>query len=149
MDQHPAASSQTSHSTNQAILRVALPFVSGETGTDRLEGELAFDPTDPYAVTMRLEARGGSVTWIFARELLADGLYEPAGAGDVQVWPCLSSTGDAVIVIELSSPDGCAVLQTESRAVQRFVASTHGLVPAGQESAQMGMDDLVSRLLVS
>ena len=88
---------------------------------EHLEGELSFDPADPYAVTMHLEARSGSVTWTFARELLAEGLFDPSGDGDVQVWPCLSNTGEAVVIVELCSPDGTALLQTASRAVQAFV----------------------------
>ncbi len=115
MEQHPATSGQTSETTD-AVLRAVVPFLSGETATEHLDGEFSFDPADPYAVTMKLEARSGSVTWTFARELLAEGLYAPSGDGDVQVWPCLSNTGEAVVIVELCSPDGTALLQTSSRA---------------------------------
>src|SRR6201995_4742951 len=120
MEQHPATSGKTTKASDAVVLRAAVPFLSGESATEHLDGELSYDPTDPYAVTMRLEARSGSVTWTFARELLAVGLFEPSGDGDVQVWPCLSSTGEAVVIVELSSPDGSALLQTGSRAVQQF-----------------------------
>ncbi len=146
MEQHPATSSQTSDTTD-VVLRTAVPFLSGETSIEHLDGEFSFDPADPYAVTMKLEARSGSVTWTFARELLADGLFHPSGDGDVQVWPCLSNTGEAVVIIELSSPDGTALLQTPSRAVQGFVTLIFEAVPAGCESSHVSIDALVSQLL--
>ncbi len=135
---------QTSTTTT---VRMTVPFVSGEALTDLLEGELVFDAADPYAITMHLEAKAGRVTWTFARDLLAEGLYDPVGDGDVQVWPCLSGVGEAVVIIELSSPTGWAMLQTGSRAIQTFVTSTHELVPAGQESSHLSMDALVAQLL--
>lgn len=130
-----------------AIVRSAVPFISGESHSELLEGELVFDPADPYAVVMNLEARSGSVVWTFARDLLADGLYEPCGSGDVQVWPCLSNSGQAVVIIELSSPDGLALLEAPSRAVHDFVARTHQVVPEGEESAHIEMDSVIAQLL--
>ena len=52
--------------------------------------------------------------WTFGRELLSDGLYEPSGDGDVHVWPCLDSDGRAVVIIELCSPDGEALVQART-----------------------------------
>lgn len=146
MEQHPATSGQTSQ-TSGVILRTAVPFLSGESATEHLDGEFSYDPNDPYAITMKLEAKSGSVTWTFARELLADGLFHPTGEGDVQVWPCLSNNGEAVVIVELCSPDGTALLQTPSRAVQHFVTSVFATVPAGRESTHVRIDALVARLL--
>src|SRR4051812_7394716 len=88
MEKHPATSGATSETTD-VVIRAAVPFLSGESAAEHLDGEFSFDPADPYAITMKLEARSGSVTWTFARDLLADGVFHPAGDGDVQVWPCL------------------------------------------------------------
>lgn len=70
-----------------------------------------YDPADPYAVqaTFHTEAEPQTVTWTFARELLATGLDQPAGLGDVQVWPSPWATpyGD-LIILALCSPDGQA-----------------------------------------
>ena len=137
---------QPSRSTSTTV-RASVPFLSGDAQSELLEGELVFQPSDPYAVSMHLEARSGTVVWTFARELLAEGIYEPVGDGDVQVWPCLSNTGDAVVIIELSSPDGTAMLQAPSRAVHDFVASTLAAVPAGAESAHLGLDAMIAQLL--
>jgi hypothetical protein len=148
MEQHPATSGQTSETTD-VVLRTAVPFLSGEHATEHLDGEFSFDPADPYAVTMQLDARSGSVTWTFARDLLAEGLYHPSGDGDVQIWPCLSNAGEAVVIVELCSPDGTALLQTSSRAVQGFVAAIYEAVPVGCESSHVSIDALLSRLLAS
>ncbi len=143
MEQHtPAAATDT--------IRVTLPFLSGETQTmaQDLRGDFVFDPADPYAVQLVIgRPEGPSVTWSFARDLLAEGLYEPAGDGDVLVWPCLGTSGEAVVVIELRSPSGMAMLQTPSRAVQRFVTDVFEAVPVGVETDQIDFDDLVSHLL--
>ena len=157
MEQHPATSGHPGHTdsglsdetltTREVVLSVPVPFLSGEHATDPLDGALSYDPSDPYAVSMTLAARAGQVTWTFARELLAEGLYRPTGDGDVQVWPCLSNTGEAVVIVELSSPDGTALLQTGSRVVQRFVAASYDAVPAGCEGAHLPLDDLVAQLL--
>jgi len=138
---------QPSRRTATATIHVAVPFISGVSQNELLEGELVFDPADPYAVTMHLGARSGAVVWTFARELLADGIYQPSGNGDVQIWPCLSSSGEAVIIIELCSPDGTAVLQAPSRAVHGFVARTHDVVPQGEESVHLRLDDMIAQLL--
>jgi hypothetical protein len=136
-----------SRSTTASIVRTSVPFISGESQCELLEGELVFDPADPYAVVMHLEARSGAVVWTFARELLADGLYQPIGDGDVQVWPCLSATGEAVVIIELSSPDGMALIQAPSRIVHDFLVETLEVVAMGEESAHLSLDSLIHQLL--
>ena len=131
------------------LVSVPLTFVTGEGQSEPLDGVLVFDPTDPYAVQLHLEARDGAVTWVFARELLVEGLYEPCGAGDVQVWPCLNGADEAVVVIELSSPEGTGLLETSSRRVQEFVSQSLQVLPLGQETTQLPIDDLIARLLAS
>ena len=129
-------------------IRATVPFVSGEIQPVELDGDLVFDPADPYAVHLEVgRSDGQAVTWTFARELLAEGIYDPCGNGDVVVWPCLGTQGEAVVIIELRSPNGMAMLQTPSRAVQRFMTQTYAAVPEGSESAQINLDHLVDHLL--
>ncbi len=129
-------------------IRATVPFVSGEIQPVELDGDLVFDPADPYAVHLEVgRSDGQTVTWTFARELLAEGIYDPCGNGDVVVWPCLGTQGEAVVIIELRSPNGMAMLQTPSRAVQRFMAQTYAAVPEGSESEQINLDHLVDHLL--
>lgn len=138
---------QPSRSTSSTTVRTSVPFVSGEAQNESLAGELVFDPADPYAVIMHLQARTGTVTWTFARELLAEGLYDPVGDGDVQVWPCLSTTGHAVVIIELRSPEGMALIQAPSRLVHDFVAESLRVVPVGEETSHLALDSLIAKLL--
>ncbi|MBV9831382.1 MAG: SsgA family sporulation/cell division regulator [Marmoricola sp.] len=134
--------------TAQDTIRVTVPFISGEAKPQELNGDLVFDPTDPYAVQLVVgQGDGPVVTWSFARDLLAEGLYDPIGDGDVIVWPCLATDGKAVVVIELRSPHGMAMLQTPSRTVQRFVETIYESVPAGAESARIDVDAMLAHLL--
>jgi len=107
--------------------------------------EFHYDPADPLAVTMVLESISGPVRWTFARELIAEGQFEPTGDGDVHVWPCLDSQGSAVVIVELHSPDGAILLQFPSRAVHAFVSASLEIVPEGTE--QLDLDGWIEQLL--
>jgi hypothetical protein len=126
---------------------VELEFVDQQGEASAIDADLVFDPADPYAVTMVFRTGVQEVRWTFGRELLVDGLYEPTGDGDVHVWPCLSSTGAAVVIIELSSPDGELLVQAPSRKVSNFVATMLVEVPDGQETAFVDFDTELATLL--
>lgn len=115
----------------------------------QLRTQFGYRAADPYAVTATFFATAGPVTWTFARELLVQGMLEPAGLADVHVWPCLDERGRAVVIIELSSPDGQLVLQAMTSEIQRFVHQTLVLVPAGAEDERIDLDTLVDQLLGS
>lgn len=102
-----------------------------------LSAEFTYDPADPWAITMTLGTIAGPVDWTFARDLLIEGQYEPTGDGDVHVWPCLSSCGEAVVIVELDSPSGESLLQFPTRAIQDFVRASLETVPVGEESADV------------
>jgi hypothetical protein len=115
--------------------------------------DVTYDVADPYAVAARFCVRGGeipdeaTVQWVFARSLLATGVYEPVGEGDVRIWPCLNSSGEAVTIIELLSPDGVALLQGRSDEVSAFLRETEILVPPGAEATYVDVDDAICKLL--
>jgi len=113
----------------------------------KLDASLGYQPSDPYAVAVTFRTPGGDVVWTFARELLARGLAAPAGEGDVHVWPCLSSEGRSVVIIELRSPDGELLVQAPALEVSAFVNRTLTLVPEGTESSQFDIDELIGQLL--
>ncbi len=116
-----------------------------------LDSVLTYDVSDPYAVSVSFTAtgtgNGSPVHWVFARSLLAIGVYEPVGEGDVQVWPCLNARGQAVTVIELSSPDGEALMQARSDEVCDFLRRSEGLIPFGAETTYLNIDEAISVLL--
>ncbi|MFD0327642.1 SsgA family sporulation/cell division regulator [Streptacidiphilus monticola] len=72
--------------------------------------------------------------WRFARDLLRDGLYLPAGEGDVRVWPTSRGT-----VVELRGVEGTTRLRA-LLALAEFVHATGQLVPFGTESQAFEVD---------
>jgi hypothetical protein len=130
--------------TTTSTVAVQVATVAAE--EDRaLMAELVYDPDDACAVTMVLQTTSGPVGWTFARELLSDGQYEPSGDGDVHVWPCLSSCGEAVVIVELCSPVGETLLQFPTRVVQDFVHASLEVVPVGTE--QLDVDAWIEQIL--
>lgn len=124
---------------------VDLEFVDQQGEATALQADLVFDPADPFAVTMVFRNSTQEVRWTFGRELLVEGLYEPTGDGDVHVWPCLSSNGTAVVIVELCSPDGELLVQAQSRVVNGFVNRMLAAVPDGQESTFVDFDTELAR----
>src|SRR3954470_10986662 len=110
-----------------------------------LVASLRYDPVDPWAVWFTFRSPGGDVSWGLAREVLLRGLTDPAGQGDVTVWPSIDERGRAVVVLEFSSPDGRLVAQAITHEVYRFLTRTLAAVPLGTET--MDLDVLVDALL--
>ncbi len=110
---------------------------------------LSYDPADPFAVTAALHDERSQVGWTFARELLVEGAFEPAGAGDVLVWPSLNEAGHAVVVITLSSPSGEFTGEIPTKDVFPFVQDMLATVPSGQESELLDVDAAIEQLLAT
>lgn len=128
----------------EMVLRLAAPE------HEVVPARFRYDQADPYAVsvTFHTEPDAETATWTFARELLATGLDQPAGLGDVRIWPSLWVTPHGYqVTIELSSPDGHAVLAMPRRALLRFLRRTYALVPRGRETSHQDIDAALSRLL--
>ncbi|MFG2549273.1 SsgA family sporulation/cell division regulator [Streptomyces sp. NPDC048581] len=108
-------------------------LITGEERELPVPAKLRYASTDPLAVHLdfpgEVSLDGQGATWIFARGLLETGLREPAGDGDVHIWPC----GPERTVVELHSPYGMALLQFDTSALQRFLLRTYAAVPAGEE----------------
>lgn len=110
--------------------------------------ELSYTSRDPYAV--RASFRTGpkaSVDWVFARDLLADGLVASAGSGDVRVQPAPSDPDR--IELELTSPSGRALFTTSARDLGGFLARTYEAVPPTTEYSWLDVDMALSQLLGS
>ncbi|HET6152312.1 MAG TPA: SsgA family sporulation/cell division regulator [Marmoricola sp.] len=127
-------------------MAVQIATVEAEQDHD-LSAEFSYNPADPWAVTMRLSTVAGPVDWTFSRNLLIEGQYEPTGDGDVHVWPCLSPSGEAVVIVELDSPAGETLLQFPTRAIQDFVYASLETVPLGSEVADV--DSWLNQLLAA
>lgn len=105
-----------------------------------------YDTTDPFAVTLAIQTRNKRwVEWVMARDLLIAGLSGLTGIGDVQLRP--ESTQDYdIVVVEIRSPDGRAVLEVDRGLLTRFVDSMLEAVPVGNESSAVDMDAEIQKI---
>lgn len=124
-------------------------FVATDFTTVNVRASMRYDAEDPYAIHVMFHPGNPDaeqVSWSFARELLAAGLVEPTGMGDVRVWPWTTPRGDA-IALALSSPDGNALFEVSRSLVSRFLRRSYALVPKGREGDSLDMDATVAKLL--
>ncbi len=100
---------------------------------------LKYSRADPYATHADLQiADSENVVWIFARDLLADGVTHPVGPGDVAVMP--SDEDDHAILLSLLSPAGQALLKLPLGGTVEYLKHSFRIVPEGMESAFIDLD---------
>lgn len=128
---------------------VTLELIDATGDSTPIEAELQYDPRDPYAITTVFMTGHSQVRWTFGRDLLAEGLFQPAGDGDVHVWPCLDAGGHAVVIIELCSPDGEALVQAKSGDLTSFVERMTKAVPPGAESEHLNVDATITAIFAA
>ncbi|MFJ9038463.1 SsgA family sporulation/cell division regulator [Streptomyces sp. NPDC102406] len=108
---------------------------------------LGYDARDPFAVRMSFPApatlEGVEVCWTFARELLAAGMTEAAGLGDVRVRPY----GYDRTVLEFHAVEGTAIVHIRTGELERFLSDTTALVPVGEEYLHVDVDGDLAELL--
>lgn len=126
---------------------LGLTLVVPEHGGVPLTASLFYRGDDPYAIRMAFHVgTDDPVEWIFARDLLAAGMHEPTGDGDVRVWP---GTGVdlQVLNISLSSPFGQAHFEAPLPAMSQFLLRTFELIPVGREGDFTDIDGELNELL--
>ncbi|NED94175.1 SsgA family sporulation/cell division regulator [Phytoactinopolyspora alkaliphila] len=127
---------------------MTLRLLSSQTGSRPLPAQFHYSARDPLAVTVVFDAQSESpVSWVFARDLLAEGLDGRAGIGDISLWPTEDEAGLPALQIRLSSPDGDAYILASASQVEEFLARTWRVVPPGAESALLGIDLALVSLL--
>lgn len=108
--------------------------------------DLSYHSCDPYAVQASFRTGNGTnVDWVFARDLLHQGLRAPAGTGDVRVQPM--PYNPTRVQLELSSPSGYAVFTTCAQTLGEFLYRTFEAVPADTEYSWLDFDVALSDLL--
>ncbi|MFC9251867.1 SsgA family sporulation/cell division regulator [Amycolatopsis thailandensis] len=107
--------------------------------------ELRYDTRDPFAVTARFGRQPGETIWLFSRELLAEGLIEPAGEADVRIGPCTRTL--LWVKIELRAPSGEASFVVRSDELSDFLDCTYAMVPPGEEQLWIDFDFELHRLV--
>ncbi|MGW4897064.1 SsgA family sporulation/cell division regulator [Kitasatospora sp. NPDC004240] len=132
------------HSTVQA--HVAMHLVVSNELSFRIVVDLDYDRVDPYAVRFTFHLPGDEpVTWVFARELLLDGISRPSGEGDVRIHPVGGELAEVCVV--LRSPDGDARLRASAPPLVAFLSRTDRLVPMGQEISGGELDAELAAIL--
>jgi hypothetical protein len=126
---------------------LGLSLVVPEHGAVPLVASLHYSAEDPYAIRMAFHVGAEEpVEWIFARELLTAGLDGHAGEGDVQVWPS-QDAGRELLNLTLSSPFGEAHFEAPRSATAAFLTRTFDMIPVGEESEFLDVDDELDDLL--
>ena len=136
-----------SQPTSPALTQqVALQCLDARGRSVDLPAVLGYYPGDPWAVEVTFGKPGEAVRWLIGRDLLLQGMTDPAGEGDVQLWPSIDEYGRAAVVIELRSPHGRLVTQLPTRDLGSFLGRTLLLVPEGTERIDVDlMVDVLTR----
>src|ERR1700744_3687272 len=143
-------------SSTTVSAELGLRLVAAEQAVVPLVASLHYSGSDPYAIRMAVHVGSEDpVEWIFARDLLADGLMAPEGDGDVQIWPSSPSNGTdeaaegplSVLNIKLSSPFGEAHFEAPAEAIGNFLDRTYRIVKMGKESEAIDIDAELNGLL--
>jgi hypothetical protein len=117
-------------------------------GLDSVLAHVRYDITDPYAVTVAFQVgHDQSLDWVFGRDLLAEGLAGAAGDGDVRI--CRAADDPTVLIFELDSPFGRAVIEGVAADFAEFLDRTYTEVAPGTETRFLNLDETVDRLLTS
>ncbi len=143
-------------SSTTVSAELGLRLVAAEQAVVPLVASLHYSGSDPYAIRMAFHVgTEDPVEWIFARDLLADGLMTPEGDGDVLIWPSSPVIGPdgqtdgplSVLNIKLSSPFGEAHFEAPAGAIANFLDRTFRIVQMGRESQVIDIDAELSSLL--
>jgi hypothetical protein len=111
--------------------------------------DLSYSAADPWAVRVAFQVGGdgdGVVEWMFARQLLTDGVAASVGEGDVRVWPAMSGR-ERVINLAMASPSGSALFEIDRDALVEYLQQTYVAVPTGAEEDVVDLDAELALLL--
>jgi hypothetical protein len=111
--------------------------------------DLSYSAADPWAVRVAFQVGGdgdGVVEWMFARQLLTDGVAASVGEGDVRVWPAMSGR-EPVINLAMASPSGSALFEIDRDALVEYLQQTYVAVPTGAEEDAVDLDAELALLL--
>ena len=106
-------------------------WIRGDSEAETVEVQMRYDPADPLAVTLTVSGPQGQDTWVFARDLLADGLRSmvPVGEGAVQV----QATSVLTEVSRADDAGTVTVLRLPWWNTREFIRLSQSEVPRGRE----------------
>ncbi|MFC3452640.1 SsgA family sporulation/cell division regulator [Amycolatopsis speibonae] len=107
---------------------------------------LCYHTADPIAVTVSFSTSTRvPIDWVFARDLLAEGMVASAGKGDIRIRP--SDQEDRLVMFHLETPSGSADFSANRDQLDGFLKCTAELVPFGHEAKWLDIDSSITRLL--
>jgi hypothetical protein len=110
---------------------------------------LRYETADPWAVRVAFQTGGeddGIVEWMFARQLLTDGVAKTVGEGDIRVWPSVIGR-EHFVNLAMASPSGSALFEIDRDALVEFLQQTYLAVPTGAEDDVIDLDAEIAILL--
>jgi hypothetical protein len=110
---------------------------------------LRYETADPWAVRVAFQTGGegdGIVEWMFARQLLTDGVSKTVGEGDIRVWPSVIGR-EHFVNLAMASPSGSALFEIDRDALVEFLQQTYLAVPTGAEEEVVDIDAEIAILL--
>ncbi len=114
--------------------------------TTPVRSRWTYDAAEPFTIAVAFLSEDEVwVEWVFARDLLVNGLTGSAGIGDVRLRP-RRTNGRTALQLEIESPEGHALLELERESVQRFLEATTKIVPLGDESDHFDVDGLIDEI---
>src|ERR1700761_469107 len=139
------------NSSSTVSAELGLRLVVPQQTMGPLVASLYYPREDPYAIRIAFHVGlDEPVEWIFARDLLSNGIESREGLGDVVVWPSSGSADGkpgSVLNIELSSPFGQAHFEAPIKEISDFLKRTCALVPAGEETDFVDVEAELAELL--
>ena len=114
--------------------------------------DLRYGADDPWAVRVAFQVGQGQsdgegvIEWMFARQLLTEGISATVGEGDVRVWPAVNGR-ERVINLAMASPSGSALFEIDRDALVEFLQQTYVAVPTGTEDEMVDLDAELALLL--
>jgi hypothetical protein len=119
-------------------------WIRGAGDPETVEVQMSYDPADPLAVTLKVTGERRDDAWVFARDLLADGLRSmvPVGSGSIQV----QATSVLTEISHLGEDGSIEMLRLPWWNTREFIRLTHTLVPRGHEDLDIDswLDDLTA-----
>lgn len=88
----------------------------------------SYNQDDAAAVQVIFLHGPTAVPWTFSRDLLARGMFESDGEGDIKVYPA-----EDRVMLSLRSPNGKALIGFDKQKVAEFIQATFAVVPLGHE----------------
>ena len=110
-------------------------WIRGEMDAETVEVQMRYDPADPLAVTLTVNGAQGRDTWVFGRDLLADGLRSmvPVGEGSVHV----QATSVLTEVSRADRNGTVTVLRLPWWNTREFIRLSLNEVPRGRENCDV------------